>query len=316
MAHRDWLNDCNWHAPWASTRCKLACAFLLGSKLLCVKWHTFWSFYTDACFWEVKSWSVPGITTLGTIQKVLLLFWDLPYACCGFNCFWQVVACFLLCLASDSLWFVSLVWLLLLLTSLFVFRHSNSLVSALTDLSLLLACRLMFHMLGNSFFSMCLILAALKSVVTSDKHIARNSWSCKLNKNMCLDRMLVISWGCLHMGSCFCTLFQFIYTGLSFGNDLRRPYHALSILPYGLQNPLNLNHHNVSVEIPFGSKHQAWYISKPWSPNYLRSVLLFLLSGKPARSAPSVLSHLSFHVLNLEYKESSTDQSMTRPSIN
>ena len=42
----------------------------------------------------------------------------------------------------------------------------------------------------------------------------------------------------------------------------------------------------------------------------MRSVLHFPVSGKLASSASSILSHLSVRVLNLEYKESSTVQSM------
>ena len=63
----------------------------------------------------------------------------------------------------------------------------------------------MVAMLLSRFISACLILVAVKSVLDSEKCVAKHSWSCKPNKNMSLDRMLVVSLEFPHRSSCFCT---------------------------------------------------------------------------------------------------------------
>ena len=69
--------------------------------------------------------------------------------------------------------------------------------------------------------------------------------------------------------------------------EMKRSYLALSSLAYGLQNSSHIDH-NVSVEMRFGSKHQTWYIFKPWSTDCLRSVLYFLICEKLAISASNI----------------------------
>ena len=65
-----------------------------------------------------------------------------------------------------------------------------------------------------------------------------------------------------------------------------------------------------------GSKHQAQYIIKPWSPDHLRRILHFSASDKLASSAFMIFSHFSFQVWNFAYDEPSAAKSLTWPSKN
>ena len=152
-------------------------------------------------------------------------------------------------------------------------------------------------------FTICLIFGALKLVAASNKDLVGNFWSCKPNKNLSLDRMFVVSWGYPHWVSCFCTLLHHSSAfELACLNDLWRLYLAWSSSTCGLQNSSHFDH-NVSIEISFGSKHLAWYISKPWSPHHLRRILHFLVSDSLASSASKIFLHLIFQVFNIAYKD-------------
>ena len=61
---------------------------------------------------------------------------------------------------------------------------------------------------------------------------------------------------------------------------------------WGLKESSNLDY-KISVDISLGYKHQAWYISKPWLPDHLRSILFFLVSGKLAHSTFKAFPHFS-----------------------
>ena len=80
----------------------------------------------------------------------------------------------------------------------------------LVNLALWLACRLVSHVLCGSsttfnVLAICLILTVVQLMLPSDKHFARNAWSCSLNRNMFLDGMLKVDYEQLHRANCFWT---------------------------------------------------------------------------------------------------------------
>ena len=115
--------------------------------------------------------------------------------------------------------------------------------------------------------------------------LSRNSWSCKPNRYNSQERMLVVSWEHLHRASCFCAVWYHLSTLYPpWLNDLRRLYVSPSLLVCGLHRSSHFDH-NISFDIALCSKYQAWYISKPYSPDSLRGILHFLVSNNRASSA-------------------------------
>ena len=154
------------------------------------------------------------------IKKYLLLSLSLSTLGQSFVKFWMAHIDWL----NDSNWFTSwaptrfklacafllrlkcllLKWPYFLL--FFCFWQINSLVSELIDLGLWLVP----HVLGSGpaafhIFGHLPILATNQLMLSSEKQLVRNAWSCKLNKEMSLDRMLVVSLWYLHRSSSFCT---------------------------------------------------------------------------------------------------------------
>ena len=100
----------------------------------------------------------------------------------------------------------------------------------------------------SSFFTICLILQHSNCWQFSNC-LARNSWSCMPDRNITLDRVLVVSWGYPHGASCLFTLLCHLYTlEPAYLNDFRRLYLALRSSACGLKNSSHFDH-NISIDI-------------------------------------------------------------------
>ena len=170
-------------------------------------------------------------------------------------------------------------------------------------------------MLGGSsaflcFLAIYLILTPAQLMPASDMHFARKPLSCIPNRTISLDKMFLVFVG-IHIEQ---IAIEPGYTTHQHLIQLLRMTLGGHTFTCGLQNSSHLVH-KISVEISFGSKQHAWYISSPWSPDHLRSVLHVLSSGKLASSAFKTFSHHNFQALVLDQRKSPTDQSITGPSM-
>ena len=115
------------------------------------------------------------------------------------------------------------------------------------------------------------------------------------NRNLSLDRMLVVSWGYPHRASCLCTVLYHSSTlKPSWLNDLRR-----LVICRTLPNLITmfLLRFNWVLSTKLGTFLNLGHLTiweEPYIFLYLASLQILLLN---------IISHLCFQVLNLAYKE-------------
>ena len=172
-------------------------------------------------------------------------------------------------------------------------------------------------LLDSSFLAICCTLPAgycARSVLPSLTVLAINSLSVMKNQKMSLVRIAAVSWGYSHNGVCASTaLYHLSMLLLPCQKAVNKWNLAQTALDCGLQKSLNLDHMACNVTSSVRRFHEL-YIS---SPDLLTIGLLFLhlaLSWRIANLQLSIFSHFILHLMNLEWRASSTVQSILGPS--
>ena len=130
------------------------------------------------------------------------------------------------------------------------------------------------------------------------------------NQKISLVRIAAVSSGYSHNRMCASTaLYHLSMLLLPCQKAINKSNLAQTALDCGLQKSLNLDHMVCNVISSFRRFHEI-YISSPASPDHWITCLHLALSWRIANWQSRMFSHLILHLINLEWRASSTVQSI------